>query len=129
MGIFKSGGLLRDIVSGKIWYVTGACGGFSVLLAMVFANEELFAASRFSVEEKYESAVRARAEVDPDVLCPICFQTMEDAFLTRCGHNFCYTCIMTHLKNKNNCPSCARYLTVDQLLPNFLLSKVMSYPI
>ncbi|KAG0619816.1 hypothetical protein M758_4G167500 [Ceratodon purpureus] len=92
---------------------------------MVYANEEPFGATRFSVEEKYESAVRARAEIDTDVLCPICFETMEDAFLTRCGHNFCYTCIMTHLKNRNNCPSCAQYLTIDQLLPNFLLTKLL----
>lgn len=80
-----------------------------------------------SDEEKYESAVRARANVDKDFLCPICFQTMEDAFLTYCGHSFCYTCIMTHLNNRNNCPSCARYLTNDQLIPNILLSKVSSY--
>ena len=109
--------------------VTGTCGGVHVPLVMVFSNEEPFAASRSSVEEKYEFAVRARADIDTDILCPICFETMEDAFLTRCGHNFCYTCIVTHLKNRNNCPSCAQYLTIDQLLPNFLLTKVMSCPI
>lgn len=123
------GGFYLAIVDGEIiWCVTGGCGGFYVRLAMVFGNEEPFAATRFSVEEKYESAVRARADIDTDVLCPICFQMMEDAFLTRCGHNFCYTCIMTHLKNRNNCPSCARYLTTDQLLPNFLLAKVIPCP-
>lgn len=100
------------VCDGRLWML---------LLAMMFAAEEL-------VEAKYESAVRARADVDTDVLCPICFQAMDDAFLTRCGHNFCYTCIMTHLKNRNNCPSCARYLTSDQLLPNFLLTKVPLIP-
>lgn len=65
-----------------------------------------------------------RTDVDKDFLCPICFQTMEDAFLTSCGHSFCYTCITTHLSNRSNCPSCARYLTTEQLIPNFLLMKV-----
>ncbi|KAG0576922.1 hypothetical protein KC19_5G118200 [Ceratodon purpureus] len=65
------------------------------------------------------------ADVDKDFLCPICFQTMQDAFLTSCGHSFCYACITTHLSNRSNCPSCARYLTADQLIPNFLLTKLM----
>lgn len=77
-----------------------------------------------SGEQKYESAIRARANIDKDFLCPICIQTMKDAFLTACGHSFCYMCITTHLSNRSNCPCCARYLTNDQLFPNFLLTKV-----
>lgn len=65
-------------------------------------------------------------DVDKDFVCPICLQTMQDAFLTSCcGHSFCHSCISTHLSNKSNCPSCSRYLTADQLIPNFLLSKLM----
>uniref|UniRef100_A0A7I4DBE0 RING-type domain-containing protein n=1 Tax=Physcomitrium patens TaxID=3218 RepID=A0A7I4DBE0_PHYPA len=90
---------------------------------MGFEDEEPFGAS--SGEQKYESAIRARAELDRDFLCPICLQTMEDAFLTRCGHSFCYSCIMTHLNNRSNCPCCAEYLTIDLLMPNFLLTKLM----
>ncbi|CAM6088169.1 unnamed protein product [Calypogeia fissa] len=67
----------------------------------------------------------SKSEVDKDFLCPICIQTMKDAFLTACGHSFCYTCIMTHLNNKNNCPSCGLYLTNSQLFPNFLLNKLL----
>lgn len=68
-------------------------------------------------------------DVDKDFMCPICFQTMQDAFLTSCcGHSFCHSCISTHLSNKSNCPSCARYLTADQLIPNFLLSMVSLTP-
>ncbi|KAJ7299237.1 hypothetical protein O6H91_Y270200 [Diphasiastrum complanatum] len=63
--------------------------------------------------------------IDRDFLCPICIQTMTDAFLTACGHSFCYTCIMTHLKNKSNCPCCGVYLTRNQLYPNFLLNKIL----
>ena len=63
-------------------------------------------------------------ELDKDITCPICFQTMKDAFSTSCGHSFCYMCIMTHLNNKKNCPWCGLYLTSAQVFPNFLLNKV-----
>ena len=96
-----------------------------VSVDMEFANEELFEEPVFTVEQKYESALRARQDLDRDFLCPICLQTMEDAFLTRCGHSFCYSCILTHLKNRNNCPSCAQYLTIDSIVPNVLLMKVI----
>ncbi|XP_071705562.1 E3 ubiquitin-protein ligase COP1-like [Rutidosis leptorrhynchoides] len=65
------------------------------------------------------------ATVDKDVLCPICMQIIKDAFLTSCGHNFCYMCIATHLQNKSDCPCCAHYLTTSQLFPNFLLNKLL----
>ncbi|XP_048327900.2 E3 ubiquitin-protein ligase COP1 [Ziziphus jujuba] len=65
------------------------------------------------------------AELDKDFLCPICMQMIKDAFLTACGHSFCYMCIITHLRNKNDCPCCAHYLTTNQLFPNFLLDKLL----
>ena len=64
------------------------------------------------------------AAIDKDLQCPICMATMKDAFLTSCGHTFCYSCVTTHLNNQRNCPSCRQFLTHDQLFPNFLLNKV-----
>ncbi|XP_031485976.1 E3 ubiquitin-protein ligase COP1 [Nymphaea colorata] len=64
-------------------------------------------------------------ELDKDFLCPICMQIIKDAFLTSCGHTFCYMCIVTHLNNKNDCPCCAHYLTNNHLFPNFLLNKLL----
>lgn len=64
-------------------------------------------------------------QIDKDWACPICMQIMRDAFLTSCGHSFCYSCITTHLANKRNCPCCAHFLTQDQLFPNFLLNKLL----
>lgn len=74
-------------------------------------------------DNKYAVVVAVNPALDKDFLCPICIQTMKDAFLTACGHSFCYKCIMTHLSNKNNCPCCGLYLTNSQIFPNFLLSK------
>lgn len=80
-------------------------------------------ASEDHIREPLDVA-KVSADVDKDFQCPICLQTIEDAFLTSCGHTFCYSCITTHLDIRSNCPSCARYLTSEQLIPNFLFSKV-----
>lgn len=65
-------------------------------------------------------------DVDKEMLCPICMQIIRDAFLTACGHSFCYVCIVTHLNNKSDCPCCSHFLTSKQIFPNFLLDKVWS---
>ncbi|XP_017978848.1 PREDICTED: E3 ubiquitin-protein ligase COP1 [Theobroma cacao] len=72
---------------------------------------------------KEEAALEADA--DKDMLCPICMQLIKDAFLTACGHSFCYMCILTHLRNKSDCPCCSHYLTNSHIFPNFLLNKLL----
>ncbi|XVF27967.1 hypothetical protein REPUB_Repub14bG0154900 [Reevesia pubescens] len=67
----------------------------------------------------------AEANTDKDMLCPICMQIIKDAFLTACGHSFCYMCIFTHLRNKSDCPCCSHYLTNNHIFPNFLLNKLL----
>ncbi|KAL1562494.1 coatomer subunit alpha [Salvia divinorum] len=69
---------------------------------------------------------RVALDAEKDVLCPICMQIIKDAFLTACGHSFCYMCIVTHLQNKNDCPCCSHYLTKTHLYPNFLLNKLLA---
>lgn len=66
----------------------------------------------------------APVEVDKELLCPICIQMMRGAFVTACGHSFCYTCIVTHLENKHDCPCCGNFLSANQLFPNIVLDKV-----
>ncbi|CAA0837098.1 E3 ubiquitin-protein ligase COP1 [Striga hermonthica] len=77
--------------------------------------------------EPGEAEVPAAAEAveEKELLCPICMQIPKDAFLTACGHSFCYMCIVTHLRNKSDCPCCAQFLTTSQLFPNFLLDKLL----
>ncbi|KAG6423545.1 hypothetical protein SASPL_113945 [Salvia splendens] len=69
---------------------------------------------------------RGAVDAEKDVLCPICMQIIKDAFLTACGHSFCYMCIVTHLQNKNDCPCCSHFLTKTHLYPNFLLNKLLA---
>eukprot|EP00249_Psilotum_nudum_P014702 c24957_g1_i1 orf=1906-3333(-) len=97
----------------------GTAGGERIPSVTALKGEQC----SFSAEECEVGS--AKWEVDKDFLCPICIQTMRDAFLTACGHSFCYTCITTHLNNKDNCPCCGLYLTNRQLFPNFLLNKLL----
>ncbi|KAE8724396.1 hypothetical protein F3Y22_tig00010533pilonHSYRG00293 [Hibiscus syriacus] len=64
-------------------------------------------------------------DLDKDMLCPICMQIIKDAFMTACGHSFCYMCILTHLRNKSDCPCCSHYLTNNRIFPSFLLNKMI----
>lgn len=70
------------------------------------------------------AGVSTAEQLDRDFLCPICMQVIKDAFLTSCGHSFCYMCIITHLRNKSDCPCCGHFLTNNQIFPNFMLDKV-----
>lgn len=80
--------------------------------------------NRAELAAAVEAAETGVSDVDKDLLCPICMQIIKDAFLTACGHSFCYMCIVTHLNNKNDCPCCGHFLTTNHLFPNFLLNKV-----
>ncbi|KAF5742135.1 E3 ubiquitin-protein ligase COP1-like [Tripterygium wilfordii] len=67
----------------------------------------------------------AAEKMEREMLCPICMQTITHAFITACGHSFCYICIVTHLRNKSDCPCCSHYLTNNHIFPNLLLDKLL----
>eukprot|EP00742_Colponemidia_sp_Colp-10_P010944 GILJ01012084.1.p1 GENE.GILJ01012084.1~~GILJ01012084.1.p1 ORF type:complete len:785 (-),score=100.78 GILJ01012084.1:150-2504(-) len=62
---------------------------------------------------------------DSDFRCGICNLVIREAFMTRCGHNFCYRCIRSHLQNSSSCPNCNGELTTDQIYPNFILDRCL----
>ncbi|KAK9702494.1 hypothetical protein K7432_011203 [Basidiobolus ranarum] len=82
-------------------------------------------------ESAYNIAAKmAKYEIDKiakdnDFLCPICLQVIKEAFMTRCGHSFCYLCIVEHLEHKQDCPTCKHSLNRDQIYPNFLLNRFL----
>ncbi|XP_034943967.1 E3 ubiquitin-protein ligase COP1-like isoform X1 [Chelonus insularis] len=61
-----------------------------------------------------------------DYLCPICFEVIEEAHITRCGHTFCYRCIIKTLENIERCPKCSLPLSQQDIFPNFLLNELVS---
>lgn len=61
-----------------------------------------------------------------DYLCPICFEVIEEAHITRCGHTFCYRCITKTLEAIGRCPKCSFTLSQQDIFPNFLLNELVS---
>lgn len=62
-----------------------------------------------------------------DLLCPICFNLIEEAHITKCGHTFCYTCITKSIETLKKCPKCNASITSeDMIFPNFLLNDLIN---
>ena len=40
--------------------------------------------------------------------CPICKEKLTETNIcrTKCKHSYCLSCLLEHLKEKNNCPLC-----------------------
>jgi len=61
-----------------------------------------------------------------DFICPICFETLDEAYITKCGHSFCYQCIIRSLDESPRCPKCNNNIEQkDQLIPNFKLNELI----
>ena len=61
-----------------------------------------------------------------DFVCPICFELMDSAYMTKCGHSFCHKCIKLSLDQSNRCPKCN--FTIEKkedIFPNFLLNELI----
>lgn len=62
-----------------------------------------------------------------DFICPVCFDLIREAHLTRCGHTFCFECIVTSIESLKRCPKCNSALTsTGQIFPNYLLGELIS---
>eukprot|EP00299_Pterocystis_sp_00344_P015980 c7994_g1_i2.p1 GENE.c7994_g1_i2~~c7994_g1_i2.p1 ORF type:complete len:581 (+),score=140.67 c7994_g1_i2:57-1799(+) len=61
-----------------------------------------------------------------ELVCPMCLGVIKEAFMTSCGHSFCYACISTHIDRTPTCPTCSTSITRAQLFPNFALNKVIN---
>ncbi|XP_028519750.1 E3 ubiquitin-protein ligase COP1 [Exaiptasia diaphana] len=72
----------------------------------------------------YGGITNSFSDRNSDFLCPICFDTIDEAFMTKCGHTFCYQCINRSLSESNRCPKCNFIIEkADQIFPNFLCKE------
>ncbi|XP_028988017.1 E3 ubiquitin-protein ligase COP1 [Betta splendens] len=74
----------------------------------------------------YNGLLNSYEDKTNDFVCPICFDMIEEAHMTKCGHSFCFKCIRKSLEDSNRCPKC-NYIVdnVDQLYPNFLVNELI----
>ncbi|XP_026792510.1 E3 ubiquitin-protein ligase COP1 isoform X2 [Pangasianodon hypophthalmus] len=74
----------------------------------------------------YNGLINPYEDKSNDFVCPICFDMIEEAHMTKCGHSFCYKCIRRSLEDSNRCPKCNYIIdNVDQLYPNFLVNELI----
>ncbi|XP_041950037.1 E3 ubiquitin-protein ligase COP1 isoform X1 [Alosa sapidissima] len=74
----------------------------------------------------YNGLINSYEDKSNDFVCPICFEMIEEAHMTKCGHSFCYKCIRQSLEDGNRCPKCNYIIdNVDQLYPNFLVNELI----
>lgn len=65
-------------------------------------------------------------EKNSDLLCPVCFNLIEEAHMTKCGHTFCYNCIMKSIETLKRCPKCNTTITNEEMIfPNYLLNDLV----
>jgi E3 ubiquitin-protein ligase RFWD2 len=63
---------------------------------------------------------------DSELLCPICFDLLQEAHMTVCGHTFCGACITKALQQNLRCPKCNFHLESSKnLFPNFSLNELV----
>lgn len=69
---------------------------------------------------------RFQEERNPDLSCPICLNLIEEAHITKCGHTFCYDCIVKSIESCKRCPQCNNSITsLEMIFPNFALSELI----
>ncbi|CAH1785705.1 unnamed protein product [Owenia fusiformis] len=74
----------------------------------------------------YNGVSSSYEDKDNDFVCPICFEMMEEAYMTKCGHSFCHKCIKLSLEQNNRCPKCNFNVEKsDQIFPNFALTELI----
>ncbi|XP_062561026.1 E3 ubiquitin-protein ligase COP1-like isoform X1 [Armigeres subalbatus] len=62
-----------------------------------------------------------------DFLCPICFDVITEAHITKCGHTFCYNCIVKSIEMTKKCPKCNFTLpSHESIVPNYLLNDLIT---
>lgn len=64
-------------------------------------------------------------EKNSDFSCPVCFSLIEEAHITKCGHTYCYACIVKSIEIQKRCPKCNFALNSDEIFPNFLLNDLI----
>lgn len=60
-------------------------------------------------------------EISLNLQCSICNEVFNNPMRLDCGHTYCYECIKTWIKKKNQCPNC-RQKIIESLISRDLLA-------
>ena len=76
----------------------------------------------------YNGITSTSMDKNNDYLCPICFEFLQEAYMTRCGHTFCHGCIVKSLSQSARCPKCNYHMEkpLENIFPNFAVDELVS---
>lgn len=90
------------------------------------ASSESAASSSTSDAKPLPSVLGTFRGMNEDFICPICFDLIDEAYMTRCGHSFCYACLKRSLEESNKCTKCDSIIErKDDIYPNFALNEII----
>ncbi|KDO28263.1 hypothetical protein SPRG_06313 [Saprolegnia parasitica CBS 223.65] len=79
-------------------------------LASEKAANVLFDPEALTAWDNVEQVIVTNEQSEADRRCPICLDTLRAPKITRCGHTFCWSCILMYLSLSENywwrCPMC-----------------------
>ena len=79
------------------------------------------------VEPKADLSVRVPVEPILQLFeCPVCFEDVKEAQVTKCGHVFCKACLEECLNRRHECPHCKRPTTFEESFRDFHMEAVHS---
>lgn len=61
-----------------------------------------------------------------ELCCPICFNAINDCYMTPCGHNFCSKCIFECINRKHACPCCNHATVKESLVKNHHFDRLLT---
>ena len=61
--------------------------------------------------------------VSSDLMCPVCFDLINEAHMTTCGHTFCRVCLIKSIETNRRCPKCTVVINCDNMFPNHLVNQ------
>ncbi|CAF1205315.1 unnamed protein product [Rotaria sordida] len=78
-----------------------------------------------TMSPKIEKPSSFNAAIEEDYNCPICFELINEAFVSRCGHSFCSKCLQRTVESLRRCPKCQLSLQLSDIFPNYTLNAII----
>ncbi|CAF1415743.1 unnamed protein product [Adineta steineri] len=74
---------------------------------------------------KTEPASPFVSTIEEEYTCPICFELISEAYVSRCGHSFCNKCLQRTVESHRRCPKCQLSLQPADIFPNYTLNAII----
>ncbi|UJR07728.1 hypothetical protein I4U23_012013 [Adineta vaga] len=74
---------------------------------------------------KIESSTPFVSTIEEEYTCPICFELISEAYVSRCGHSFCNKCLQRTVESHRRCPKCQLSLQPADIFPNYTLNAII----